>query len=216
MANTSATCKTIFDFFQDVSIGYENSTEKNLSSALKIASCFALIAALYVGVRYVSSLVGRASQSDSSDRKNDIREDISGEIIGEQKKEETKFSNASNPKNERLDDTKRVILAESIDEEIEEVPDIDELQLEELFKSSEKAQKCFFINNRKVGVIFNPKREKVEIGFHSANTHLIVASLMPITDAIWEIIENKAPANQRTSTNFYDHNGYTFKDLGFI
>jgi hypothetical protein len=64
----SAAYKNTFNFFQDVSISYENTTGKNLSSALKIASCFVLIAFLYEGVKYAissfSSLNGRVSQID--------------------------------------------------------------------------------------------------------------------------------------------------------
>lgn len=225
----SAAYKNTFNFFQAVSISYENGTGENLLRALKIGSYFALIASLYVGVRYVCSLVGRASQSDSSKPKDEQIDDIignkSGKIIGEQKEGVPKFSNSSvvvyvpqsnssNPKNERIDDTRGGTSAESIDEQIEEVPDIDE-QLEEFFKSSKRTQKSFVINNNRVGIIFNPTREKVEIGLCSADKHLIVASLRPIPDAVWEIIENKAPANQKTSTNLHSSCGRVFKDLGF-
>ncbi len=168
----SATYKNTFDFFQDVSISYENSTGKNLSSALKIVSCFVLIASLYIGIKYaISSLNGRVSQSDSSNSKD----------VGD-------------------------ISEESIDE-----------QLEELFKSSEKTQKLFVINNLKVGVIFNPRREKIEIGLREVSEHVILASLKPVPKAVWEFIENKAPPNQ-TSRNLYDAwgNGVLFRDLGFV
>jgi hypothetical protein len=86
----SATSKNVFNFFQDISIHPENTTGKNLSSALKIASCFVLIASLYVGVKYVISLIGRASQSDASSSK-DV-EDISEKSTDEQLEEFFKSS----------------------------------------------------------------------------------------------------------------------------
>lgn len=132
MTNTVG-CKTIINFFQEVSISYGNSTEKNLSSALKIASCFALIAALYVGFRYVSSLVDRASQ-DNVDK-----------------------------------------------------------QLEEFFKSSEKAQKCFFINQLKVWIIYNPRGETIDVGGDKTDHHLIVVSHKQLPDVVLRIIQNKTP-----------------------
>ena len=168
----SATYKNTFNFFQDVSNHYENSTGKNISSALKIVSCFVLIASLYIGIKYaISSLNGRVSQSDSSNSKD----------VGD-------------------------ISEKSIDK-----------QLEELFKSSEKTQKLFVINNLKVGVIFNPRREKIEIGLREVSDHVILASLKPVPKAVWEFIENKAPPNQ-TSRNLFDAcgDGVIFRDLGFV
>jgi hypothetical protein len=261
----SATYKSTSNFFQNVSISYENTTGKNLSSALKIASCFVLIASLYVGVKYVISLIGRVSQSDSSKPKDepiedtkgdisgkssggqmeeaprndvhwkrfirlssdpsnpkdqqidDIGGDISGKSIGGLMEEVPKTSdsslvvyapqsNSSNSKNERIDDTRGDIFAESID-----------VQLQEFFKSSEKTQKLFVINKLKVGVIFNPRRERIEIGLFEVSEHVILASLKPVPKAVWDIIENKAPPNQTSANLHYDWgNGIIFRDLGFV
>lgn len=216
----SAAYKNTFNFFQDVSISYENSADKNLSSALKIASCFVLIASLYVGIKYAISLIGRVSQSDSSKPKDEQIDgtggDIPGKSIGGQMEEVPKASDSSlvayvpqsdfsKPKDARIDDTRGNIFTESIDE-----------QLEELFKSSEKTQKLFVINKLKVGVIFNPRREKIEIGLREVSEHVILASLKPVPKAVWDIIENKAPPNQ-TSANLHAAwgNGIIFRDLGF-
>src|ERR1041385_2316238 len=89
MANVSQVCQSYFEGFQDVSTCTENSATKNFLGILKIISYLTLIVPLCFGVVYaISSLIGRVSQSDSSNPQDeqigDIRRNVLGKGIGEQ------------------------------------------------------------------------------------------------------------------------------------
>lgn len=75
-----------------------------------------------------------------------------------------------------------------------------EEQLEQLFRSSGKTQKLFSIDGTKVGVIFNPGKKSLEIGFMTVTDPVVLISDKAIPKEIANRITGKIPANCTYST----------------
>lgn len=75
-----------------------------------------------------------------------------------------------------------------------------EEQLAQMFKSPIPSKKLFTIGDTKVGVIFNPNRDSIRIGFISVMDHIALVSNKSIPDEIMERISSQIPAGYTHST----------------